>query len=282
MELVALSKAKKVVDASAPTPFGILVLAPPEIRLQIYRYLFAAKSVQFLETSKTIYNEAIDILRQEGVCSLEFKIVNVWGSLGVFPSRISADTILNLEIRLDVTWLHLDLMVRCCIDKFNDWLPEFIDCQRLLYGYKAPAHAIPRKSCKILLDLHYSWRGNLPSSSFEIIRCLVGFETLVLAIANDYERPDPRRNVRLAMHNKENKIIPDAYENAKKALEPSLGPAKWISDEKGTHMEFHPRAYNCGIVGVRQSSPSKKEARVIDEGFGSSSEQNRSVPKPTS
>ncbi len=74
------------------------------------------------------------------------------------------------------------------------------------------------------------------------------------------------------MHSKEDKLIMDVYESAKEALEPTLGPAEWVSDGKGAHMEFHPRAYNCDIVGIRQSSPPKKEVRVIKEGFGSSSE----------
>ena len=89
---------------------------------------------------------------------------------------------------------------------------------------------------------------------------LNGFEVVNLAIANDYppddvrrkkarkldSKPDPRRNIKAAMHStmhsKENLAILFAYEQARVALERTLGPAELICDQKGTHTEFHPRA----------------------------------------
>lgn len=58
----------------APTPLGTLNLAPPGIRLKIYRELVAAGSVRFLETSETTYNEAIDALLHYGACPFPISV----------------------------------------------------------------------------------------------------------------------------------------------------------------------------------------------------------------
>ncbi len=68
-----------------------------------------------------------------------------------------------------------------------------------------------------------------------------------MAIANDYQGPVPWRDMESAMDSKEDEVRLEAYERAKEALEPTLGPAEWVSDGKGAHMEFHPRVDNVGV-----------------------------------
>ena len=116
---------------------------------------------------------------------------------------------------------------------------------------------MPRKSCKILLDYHSGFEGKLQEFTYENSRFLTAFETVVLAIANDYTpetkhelrarmynpRPDPRRDMEAAMHCKDNRDTRRAYRRAKKALGSYLGPAERVHDGKGAHLEFHPLAF---------------------------------------
>ena len=259
IELAPLSKAERDIAISQsqrtpmPTPFGLLFLVPPEIRLKIYRELITAGSVGFLETSKAVHNEAIDILLQERICKLEF---NVEKPCHIFPSQESANTILNLEIRLNLTDRpprELELS-RICISGFNNWLDRISGGAYGPHDYQAPTHPTCRKVCKILLDCDPGFEGYLPAHIFEIMRFFTGFETLVLAIDNYYvdsthrmrqrtydPRSDPRRNMESATHSKGNVDTQLAYQTARDALEPTLGPAEWVCDEEGAHLEFHPR-----------------------------------------
>ncbi|KAF6220752.1 hypothetical protein HO133_003186 [Letharia lupina] len=246
-------------------PFGTLTLVPPEIREQIYLDLIAAGSVRFLESSKAFHNEALDILHQKGVCRLEF---NIFKPRDIFPSQQFSKPILNLEIRLDLTdfVLRVPQPSNTCINKFNEWLTQSMDCVDTSRGLLPPTHPTPRKCCKILLDCNPGFSGWIPKFTFDFMKSLTGFKALVLAVANDYPgerkrrmvermydpRPNPQRDMESAMHSKENEDTLHVYETAMKALEPTLGPAEWVSDEKGAHLEFHPRAHNFSTDDGRQ------------------------------
>ncbi|KAL9131934.1 MAG: hypothetical protein Q9175_006649 [Cornicularia normoerica] len=248
-------------EALTATPFGTLFLVPPEVRVKIYRDLIALGAVRLFETSKAVYNEAIDILHQEGVCKLEF---NGCKLSKIFPSGDSAKTILNLEIRLDLTNKFLtppQPNSTCnCITTFNSWLTAFIGCTVTFRGRQPPIHPTPRHCCKILLDYNPGFSGTHLKNTFDLMKHLTGFKTLVLAITNDYPpyttrrlmermydpRPSPQRDMESAMHSKANKDTLNAYRTARKALAPTLGPAEWVSNKKGSHLEFHPRAHNGG------------------------------------
>ncbi len=241
------------------TPLGQLVNLPPEIRVMIYQNLIKSGSVAFLGTSSAIYNEAIPTLDKEGICHLEF---NVFKVPTVYPSQSTADKILNLQIRVNLTNKSPDRN-HSCITFFNVWLD-------LISGYDASttldtAHPTtvfqtPRKTCEILIDCHPNFVAHLPSRAFEVIGTLTGFETLILAIANDTEdsltrvrsltysgKPDPRRGMDLALHGKANEQTLRAYEVAKMNLEDTLGPSKWVCDERGAHLEFQPREFDRGL-----------------------------------
>lgn len=230
------------------TPMGTLSLGPPEIRLEIYRNLITAGSVRFLETSKAVYNEAIDVLLEEGICKLEF---NICKCSNIYPETDSMKTIPNLVIRFNDISRGLPGNTGTFNNDMNSWLTSLND--RPL----APVNPQLRKSCKILLDYHSNFEGRILKSFFHEIRLILSFETIVLAIASDYtletkrqlrERmfnphPDPRRDISSAMHSKENKDTLRAYQTARVALEPTLGPAEWVCDEKGAHLVFHPQAF---------------------------------------
>ena len=262
----ALLSAIEILDLS---PFGTLGLIPPELRVEIYQELVAEESVRFLETSKAIYNEAIDIFLQEGVCRLEF---NKHKSLKIFPGQDCAKTIRNLVVRLDLThFLHTaPNKVSTCIKIFNKWLTRCLQCGNSPQSSHPPAPLVPRKSCEILLDCSLDLDATrLPYSTFDKMRFLTSFETVVFAVAckggfnpqTKYvrmqrvhdPRPDPRRQMHYLMHTKaRNEDMVSTYEQAREALEPTLGPAERICDEYGEHLEFHPRAYNFGEVEDRQ------------------------------
>lgn len=59
-------------------------------------------------------------------------------------------------------------------------------------------------------------------------------------------KPDSRRRMDLALHGLVNEYTLRAYEMAKVYLEEKLGPAKWVCDERGAHLEFYPRRFGRG------------------------------------
>ena len=241
-----------------PTAFGMLSRIPPELRLQIYRELLLSGSVRFLQSSKAIHSEAIQVLLHEGVCRLEF---NDYKPLDIYPSAYwSRNTIINFEIRLVLNHTYKSNRANSkCINKFNHWMTEFLYCVDRLKGRGfAPGYdATPRKSCKILIDCDKSFFPHLPLRTFQLIQFLSGFEVLTLAIVDDYPaeskarindglydpEPDPLRRMEMAMHSPLSEDTKYAYGLAKKALR-SLGAGELICDEKGAHLEFHPREYD--------------------------------------
>ena len=259
-ELASLPKVEKEIAASEspevsmPTRFGMLFFVPPEIRQEIYRDLIAAGSVRFLETSKAVHSEAIDTFLQEAVCRLEF---NICKPLLIYPGRESSNTILNLEILLNMNDMTHDSLQsnEACFKRFNEWWTLISGGRYSPRGFVAPIQSTPRKSCKIVLENYSRFHGHVPRSTFVAMRFLTDFETVVLAIAGDHTpetkrqmveriydpRPDPQRNVASAMHNKVNTDTFFVYQIAGVALEPTLGPVKWITNEKGAHLNFHPR-----------------------------------------
>lgn len=78
----------------APTPLGILNLAPPGIRLKIHWELVIVGSVRFLETSKAIYSEVIDTILQYGACPFP---ISVPGCIEYFHYEDRRIGIANLE-----------------------------------------------------------------------------------------------------------------------------------------------------------------------------------------
>ena len=76
---------------------------------------------------------------------------------------------------------------------------------------------------------------------------LNGFEVFILAIANDYPtmrkrqmrkrgpdpKPDCQRDMRRAMHSKEDDDTLYAYESAREELKRYLGPAELVRDDRG-------------------------------------------------
>ena len=246
-----------------PTPFGTLFLIPPEIRLRIYGELVNAGSVRFLASSKAIHSEALDTVSQDGVCRLEF---NIFKPHTIFPVHDPTSPILNLEIRLNLVIVTpMDFQrANPCNRVFNNWLSQFTGCAYTPLGFQPPAHPVPRKSCKILLDC-FGGVGEferLSKHTFDVIRYLTGFETLVLAFANEYRaettqrmierrwlpRPDPRRDMASAMHGGQDSITQYVYSRASQVLEATLGPAEYVWDREGVHLEFHPRAHNADKI----------------------------------
>ena len=236
-----------------PTPFGMLFRIPPELRLMIYRQLLLQKSVRFLETSKAIHSEAIEVLLKEGVCRLEF---NDYRPLDInLRPDWSRNTIMNFEIRLI---LNFPYMSNGCISRFNEWMTVFL--HRVYRSeHLEPRHkSIPRKSCKIVIDCGKNLFPFLPRRTFNLIRLMNGFEVLTLAIADDDPteseagindrlcdlEPDPLRRIELAMHSQPSEYTKYVYGLAEKALRPTLGAGELICDGKEAHLEFHPRDYD--------------------------------------
>lgn len=224
---------------SSLTPLGNLITLPPELRLMIYEHLIKSGSVIFLRTSSAVYNEAANTLYNQGVCNLE---LNVYRLPLVYPTAAAANKISNLQVRVNLTDKSQERNERC-VYLFHIFEPF-------------RQSLVPRKTCKILLDCHPSFVAHIPPQAFEIIGTLTGFETLILAIANDTEdcttrvrslmysaKPDPRRQMDLALHGEVNENTLRAYEIAKVYLEGTLGPSKWVCDERGAHLEFHPRGF---------------------------------------
>lgn len=239
-----------------PSSFGALYKVPPEIRRYIYREIVLAGSVRFLEFSRDILNEAIAIVRKESVCRLEF---NACKSLSVFPKEEIVKNMLNVDIRINMTnhALNQSAVSSTFIDDVNYWMVRLTGGKYdSIFGSKPAAQPTPRESCKILLDFNEGFDGNLPTDLLDMMRFLTGFAKIQLAIANDCplepvdrlfarkndHRPDPQRDMESAMHSKENEETLRAYGQARDALEPTLGPAKWVCDEKGAHLEFRSHA----------------------------------------
>ena len=237
----------------------MLFLLPPELREKIYRELVIAGSVRFLESSKAIHSEAIDVVSKEGVCRLEF---NIFKPRNIFPVQDPTRPILNLEIRLN----FIDVVPitpqeeNSCTKVFNDWLSQFTGCADTPLGFRPPAHVVPRKSCKIFLDCSPGfWEFRLlPTYKFDMIQYLTGFETLVLVFANNYKaetrqrmiermyapKPDPRRDMASAMHGRENCATYRMYLDVSEILEATLGPAYFVWARKGMYLKFYPRDNN--------------------------------------
>lgn len=257
---------------STPTPFGMLFLIPPELREKIYRELVIAGSVRFLESSKAIHSEAIDVVFQEGVCRVEF---NIFKPLNIFPVQDPAHPILNLEIRLN----FIDVVPitpqeeNSCTKVFNDWLSQFT------VWADTPAHDVPRKSCKILLDCSPGFRGysSLPISAFDMIQYLTGFETLVFVFANNYKaetrqrmiermyapKPDPRRDIVSAMRGREDGATCRMFFDVSEILEPTLGPAYFVWERKGMCLKFYPQDKNAEKTKERKSGLHRRRSRVM-------------------
>ena len=251
-----MASTPKIEPTTSPTPtaFGMLSRIPPEIRLKIYHELVLGGSVRFLESSKAIHGEAIEVLLRGGVCRLEF---NDYKLLNTFLSAYwSRSTIMNFEIRLV---LKRPYRVTCeCIKRFNEWMTVFLHCVYTKDVLEPRHESTRRKSCKILLDCHKTFFPHLPEPTFNLIRFMDGFEVLALAIADDYpaesiagmrdrlEDPEPFtfHRMQVAMHRQPSWNAKELYELAKEALQPTLGAGDFICDGKGAHLEFHPRDYD--------------------------------------
>lgn len=256
----------------------MLFLIPPELREKIYRRLVIAGSVRFLESSKAIHSEAIDVVFKEGVCRLEF---NIFKPLNIFPVQDPAHPILNLEIRLN----FIDVVPitpqeeNSCTKVFNDWLSQFTGCADTPLGSRPPAHVVPRKSCKILLDCSPGFRGFslLPTSTLDMIQYLTGFETLVFVFANNYKaetrqrmiermyapKPDPRRDMVSAMRGREDGATCRIFFDVSEILEPTLGPAYFVWDRKGMCLKFYPQDKNAEKTEERKSGLHRRRSRVM-------------------
>lgn len=257
-----------------PTPFGMLFLIPPELREKIYRELVIAGSVRFLESSKAIHSEAIDVVSKEGVCRLEF---NIFKPHNIFPVQDPTRPILNLEIRLN----FIDVVPitpqeeNSCTKVFNDWLSQFT------VWADTPAHDVPRKSCKILLDCSpgFSEFRLLPAYTFDMIQYLTGFETLVFVFANNYKaetrqrmiermyapKPDPRRDIASAMHGREDGATCRMYFNVSEILEATLGPVYFVWDRKGMCLKFYPQEKNAEKTEESRSGLHRRRSRVMQD-----------------
>lgn len=226
----------------APTPLGTLNLAPPGIRLKIYRELVAGGSARFLETSKAIYNEAIETLLQYGACPFP---TSVPGCTEYFNHEDRRIDIAELERRLGITNMAVTLTRtgKPCVKRFRHYLTEFEDHEYCVRGFKLSSHTGPQKPFRILLDCN----GNN----------LYRLETLLLVLRNDFSpdtkralvertsdsRQDHWRNALAALYSKEDEDLFFAYELVRTRYEWFFGPGRLVCDEEGTHSEFHPRAY---------------------------------------
>ena len=121
-------------NMSTPTPFGMVFLLPPELRVKAYREIVIAGSVRFLESSKAIHSEAIDIVPQDGVYRLEFDVCK---PISMFSVHDSTSPIRNLEIRLNyIETARLNLQLESpCSALFNTWLSRFLGCIKPPFGF---------------------------------------------------------------------------------------------------------------------------------------------------
>lgn len=227
-----------------PTPLGILNLAPPVIRLKIYRELVAAGSVRFLESSKDIYNEAIETLLQYGACPFP---TSVPGCIEYFHHGNRRKDIAELERRLGITNMAATFTRtgKPCVKRFRQYLKEFEGRKYCVRGFRMSNHTAPQKPFRVLLD----------SNGHNLYR----LETLLLVIRIDFSaaetkrtlveqtsdsRPHRWRNALAALHNKEDEDLFFAYELVRLRYEWFFGPGRLVcDDEEGAHLEFHPRAH---------------------------------------
>lgn len=277
-EAVASPQAMEHTCLRTPTALGTLHRLPQELRLKVYRELLLDGSVQLLRSSKAIHGEAIEILLKEVVCRLEF---NAYKPLDIYPSSYhSRNTMMNMEIRLVLNHSCRSYEAnRRCINNFNDWMTAFrsYTCKDLI-GPEPRFEDTPRKSCKILIDGDKNFLPHLPRETLSLIRFLNGFAVLTITIADDYPleprvriddrlddpEPDPFRRMESALHSHPSQAVIIAYNHAEKFLEPYLGGGQLVSDEKGAHLEFHPRHYD--IVEVDEQSTSGAGRLVRDGG----------------
>lgn len=226
----------------APTPLGILNLVPPGVRQRIYREVITAGFVRFLETSKAIYNEAIDILLQYGACPFPSSVP---GCSESFHHGDRRKDVAELEKRLGI----VDMAATCtrtgkpCVKRFRQYLKDFEGHEYCIRGFKLSSRTASQKPHRILLDCN----GNN----------LYRLKRLLLVIRGDFSAETKRalmeqpsgswqhhwRDALAALHSKEDEDLFFAYELLRIRYEWSFGPGSLVCDEEGAHLAFRPRAH---------------------------------------
>ena len=253
-----MSSTPKIEPTTSPTPtaFGMLSRIPPEIRLKIYHELVLGGSVRFLESSKAIHCEAIEVLLQKGVCRLEF---NDYKPLDGQPHPYCCNTIMNLEIRF-VLRCNDNGISRQSIRRFKQWLAVSLNNKFTPDGLQPRTEPTTQSSCKISINCDKYFFFLVMPHTIAVMAPMNDFEVLTVAIADDYpaelkpelyagfedSKRDRLRNLTFALQQK-------AYERATRDLLPRLGPAQLICDGNGGHLEFHPRAHGLRKVEEEQT-----------------------------
>ncbi|KAL9133368.1 MAG: hypothetical protein Q9175_005451 [Cornicularia normoerica] len=206
-----------------------LLQLPRELRDGIYRHSITAGNLGILRISKTVNEEASQLLSKHAVLRVNAGFVDRtnWSDLGP-GAEVS---IQRVEFRLNES---------------SDALPYDYD---IITRF---AHRqVVRESC--IVTINYGKDGSAPyhierSLLFLSLGTLTGFKSVVVRVvverhdASEFEgflTEEKFRDIfpydsRLVSHHKE------SYQNVQLFLELSLGPAKFDCSVEGHYLEFHP------------------------------------------
>ena len=227
---------------TSPAPFGTLIIIPVELRLKIYGVIERGQ-VDILRTSRAINKEAFDDFYKNAVCRLK---IDFYSPFRIFPGQAPSNSIQNLDFQVtpwkSIQDLELDFNItHKGIIYFNEWLQRFCSNRTDL------------KVCKIRLDHKYRSITFLPKT-LTAIRTPAAFQKVILVIAMVNQDtvtsmkafatslwPDPDRYMYLDMHSKVQRTGWLAHDWAKSFLEPTLGGAVRLEDNRSMHLEFYPQ-----------------------------------------
>ena len=226
-----------------------LLRLPPELRLMIYKPLIAAGDLKILRTSKLVHKEATDLLKKNGILRMNLGYTDRISSAN-FPLTWSLSPTSTLTAHATDAIQHVEYHFNVNSNVFLVWSRQFDPYTNLikLFG----GRDIVRQSCSIFL--HIGRHGWVPDRScfmrehvLRAITNLTGFKTLVFRIINEWDQQ--RENHRVGRFglfaprtekDYTHRMLLDDYENVRKALEITLGPAILHTRLKGHFLEFHP------------------------------------------
>ena len=240
-------KTRTSLESSNQVNFPLLQL-PPELRLLIYKPLIAAGDLNIMRANKLVHKEATDLLRKNGVLRMNLGYKDRISS-DDFPLTWSLMLTGTLTAHATDTIQHIEYHFNVDSNVFLVWSRQFekyTDLIKLFAGRDTV-----RQSCRIIW--HIGRHGWVPDRScfvrepvLQAITNLTGFKTLVFRIINEWDHNTHHRVGRfgimapLTENDLPHRMLLDDYENVRKALEITLGPAILDKSLKGHFLEFHP------------------------------------------
>lgn len=206
---------------------------PQELRDMIFADCLASGYPQFMAASRAMKTEGLGQISQEGVLRMTFGIT-VRMNLG--PCTVTS-TPKWPQLTEDISnkIKHLCVLIKGVRRHFRRfWSNVDVEILRQFGGSE-----IPRKSCKILIDLQKGM-SIMSTRLFVVLKTFSGFEDVQLRLLTGLKFPHEYSEMKM-------KRLNNLYSVCGSILSPALGPRLMGKDEEGLFMSFHPQKLQVGL-----------------------------------